>query len=414
MDVYNGMSYFNSVKSYLLGRKKRAVNGLYNCIPFPFPRFRRFLPGTQMGKYIICTANQKIGKTKFCDFVYVYETLFFIMEHPEVKAKILYFCLEESPRKKYIEFLCHLLYRLDRIEMSPTELESTDKDYPVPQEILDKLDSERYQRYIKKFEEMVEYIDNGGNPTGINKKCRDYALSHGHLNLKEVESREIDGTLTKRKIVDPVNPYTPDDPEEYRIILIDNTSNLATEQGLTKREVVEKMSKYCITLRDQLNYTIVVIQHQAQAQEGIENFKLNKIKPSSDGLADAKTTTRDANMVIGIYSPFKYGLTEYEKYDITKFRNHIRFMEVIEDRDYGANGNICPLFFDGAVSFFKELPRPDDYNGMLKVYEALERKKQLKTPKVTLLAFMFTRINNIFNRQKNDTIAHRKECSRKL
>ena len=119
-------------------------------------------------------------------------------------------------------------------------------------------------------------------------------------------------------------------------------------------------------------------------------------------------------MVIGIYSPFKYGLTEYEKYDITKFRNHIRFMEVIEDRDYGANGNICPLFFDGAVSFFKELPRPNDYNGMLKVYEALERKKQLKTPKVTLLAFMFTRINNIFNRQKNDTIAHRKECSRKL
>lgn len=30
-----------------------------------------------------------------------------------------------------------------------------------------------------------------------------------------------------------------------------------------------------------------------QAQEGIENFKLNKLKPSSDGLADAKSTIRD-------------------------------------------------------------------------------------------------------------------------
>ena len=349
------------------------------------------------------------GKTKFCDFVYVYETLFFIMEHPEVRVKILYFCLEESPRKKYTEFLCHLLYRLDRIEISPTELESTDKDHPVPQEILDKLDSERYQRYIKKFEEMVEYIDSEKNPTGINKKCRDYALSHGHLNFKEVDVKELDGTTSKRKIVDPVNPYTADDSEEYRIAILDNTSNLSTESGMKKMETVEKMSKYFITLRDQLNFTIVCIQHQAQAQEGIENFKLNRIKPSSDGLADCKTTTRDANMVIGLYSPFKYGLTEYEKYDITKFRNHIRFMEIIEDRDYGANGNICPLYFDGAVSFFKELPKPDDYTGMQRVYEVLERKKKAKMSKVTLLAFMFTRINKFIH---NDSITNRKECSR--
>lgn len=391
------MSYYKEVKASLEEKRKRAINGLYNCIPFPFKRFRTFLPGTQKGKYIICTANQKIGKTKFCDFVFVYETLFFIIQHPEVRAKILYFCLEESPKKKYTEFLCHLLYRLDKIEISPTELESTDKDYPVSQDILNRLDSERYQIYIKKFEEIVEYIDSGSNPTGVNKKCREYALSHGHLNLKEIEAKDIDGNMIKKNIVDPVNPYTPDDPEEYRIIILDNTSNITSEQGLSKRESVEKMSKYFINLRDQLNYTIVMIQHQAQAQEGIENFKLNKIKPSSDGLADAKTTTRDANMVIGLYSPFKYGLTEYEKYDITKFRNHIRFMEVIEDRDYGANGNICPLFFDGAVSFFKELPKPDNYNEMKKVYEMLEKKKQAKVSKVTLLAFMFTRITNILN-----------------
>ena len=403
------MSYYDSVKSFLLNKRQRALSGLYNCIPFPFPRFKVFLPGTQMGKYIIVTANQKIGKTKFCDFVYVYETLFFIMEHPEVRVKILYFCLEESPRKKYTEFLCHLLYRFDRIEISPTELESTDKDHPVPQEILDKLDSERYQRYIKKFEEMVEYIDSEKNPTGINTKCRDYALSHGHLNFKEIDVKELDGTTSKRKIVNPVNPYTADDSEEYRIAILDNTSNLSTESGMKKMETVEKMSKYFITLRDQLNFTIVCIQHQAQAQEGIENFKLNRIKPSSDGLADCKTTTRDANMVIGLYSPFKYGLTEYEKYDITKFRNHIRFMEVIEDRDYGANGNICPLYFDGAVSFFKELPNPDDYTGMQRVYEVLERKKKAKMSKVTLLAFMFTRINKFIH---NDSITNRKECSR--
>lgn len=391
------MSYFSSVMSYLKGRRERALSGLYNCIPWPFPRFRKFLPGTQMGKFIIVTANQKVCKTKFCDFVYVYETLFFIMQHPEVKVKIFYFCLEESPRKKFIEFQCHLLYRLDNIIISPTELESTDKDYPVPEHILNLLESDKYQAYIKKFEEMVEYIDNEKNPTGINKRCRDYALSHGHLNFKTVQAKDaVTGKMIEKQIIDPVNPYTPNDPEEYRMVILDNASNIATEQGMKKMEAIEKVAKHAITLRDQLNYTFVLIQHQAQAQEGIENFKLNKIKPSSDGLADCKTTTRDANMVIGLYSPFKYGMTDYEGYDITKFRNHIRFMEVIEDRDYGANGNICPLYFDGAISYFSELPKSDDKVAIQKVYNFIENNKNKKKLSVALL--IISKITKIFNK----------------
>jgi hypothetical protein len=155
------------------------------------------------------------------------------------------------------------------------------------------------------------------------------------------------------------------------------------------------MSKYFIALRDQFKYTIVLIQHQSQDKEGNESYKLNRIKPTSDGLADCKTTTRDSNMVIGLYSPFKYGLTEYEGYDITKFKNNIRFMEILEDRDYGANGNICPLYFDGAVSSFSELPRIDDKNGMYRVYKFLEENKDKKNSWISLLSF-----SNIINKFK--------------
>lgn len=394
------MSYFNSVMSFLRARKERAESGKYNCIPWPFPRFRELLPGTEMGKFLIVTANQKVCKTKFCDFVFVYETIFFLMQHPEVRVKIFYFSLEESARKKFIEFQCHLLYRLDGIIISPTELTSTDKDKPVTDHILELLESDRYQAYIKKFEEVVEYVDNEKNPTGINKKLREYALAHGHLNFKTIEVKDpVTGKPAERQVVDPVNPYTPDDPELYIISLVDNAANLSLESGLNKMQTIEKFSKYAITLRDQLNITTILVQHQAQAQEGIENFKLGKIKPSSDGLADCKTTTRDVNMVIGLYSPFKYGLTEYEGYDITKFRNHIRFMEVIEDRDYGANGSICPLYFDGAVSFFSELPRANDSVGIGKVYKFMDNNKLKKKSWVSLVSF--SNIRNIlrFNRK---------------
>lgn len=119
-------------------------------------------------------------------------------------------------------------------------------------------------------------------------------MLNGHLNFITVESKDsVTGKPIEKQIIDPVNPYTPNDPELYKIILLDNAANLSLESGMNKMQTIEKMAKYGITLRNQLNFTFILVQHQAQSQEGIENFKLDKIKPSSDGLADCKTTARD-------------------------------------------------------------------------------------------------------------------------
>lgn len=375
---------FSKVFQGLVERKNRAEQGLYNCIPFPFPRFQQILPGIEKGKYILITSNQKIGKSKFADYLFVYEPLFFAMEHPNFRFKVIYFTLEMSVEAKYHEFLSHLLFRLDNLIVSPTQLKSVDNKHPIDQKILDLLQTERYQRYIRLYEEKVQYEFEDSNPTGINKICRDYAKAHGRFNntMPYEVVNPVTGEKETRYKLDPDNPYTPDDEEEYRIILIDNAANLTPEKGMSKKETIDKMSKYCITLRDQLKYIVVLIQHQAQSQEGVDNLKLDMVKPSTNGLAECKTTGNDISMMIGLYSPFKYGKKTYEGYDITKLRNYCRFMEVIEDRDYGANGNICPLFFNGAVSTWNELPKADDSLGMNAVYnyiDTLERKKREKT-----------------------------------
>ena len=68
--------------SHYREKRLRVINGLFNCLPWPFERFRNYLPGTEKGKYIIVTANQKVGKSKFVDFVYVYSVILFLLEHP--------------------------------------------------------------------------------------------------------------------------------------------------------------------------------------------------------------------------------------------------------------------------------------------------------------------------------------------
>lgn len=361
---------FDRALENLKVRRQRILDGKINCIPLSFPRLRAYLPGIEKRRYNIITANQKVGKSKLADYILVYEPFFYAIEHPDqLRLKILYFTLEMGKEEKFYDFLCHLLYRLDRIRIGPTDLKSTSADKPVPQEILDLIDSERYQKYIRKFKETVTYIDSERNPTGINKYCRNFALSRGKFHFKKVIVKNELGLKEEKEIIDY---YEPDDKDEYVLVILDNYSNLMQESGMNKMQTIEKMSKYFITQRDQFNFNITAIQHQAQAQEGIENQKLNKMMPSSDGLADCKTTTRDVNLILGLYNPFKYGLKDYEGYDITKFRNNIRFMQVIEDRDNGAAGQVCPLFFDGAVSVFNELPLPTDKDGITKCLNYIE------------------------------------------
>lgn len=370
------MSKFNEVQEENKLRRERVLEGKYNCIPFPFERFRKVYPGVEQSKYICITANQKIGKSKFADYIFIYEPLFYMMEHPELKVKVLYFSLEMSAKEKYNEFLCHLLSRLDRIHIDTRELRSVDK--PCDPHIFELLESERYQQYINAYENMVIFNDTDKNPTGIRKFYRDYATAHGHYNYTTIQAmNELTGEMEDKKVLDPIRPYTQDDEDEYRIIILDNAANIATEKNYdTPKKAIEKVSKDGISAKKQLNYIFVLIQHQAQAQEGVENIKLGRMRPTADGLGDAKTTSRDLNCLMGLYNPAKFmGETkqnDYKGYNIARLKNYCRFLEIIEDRDYGAGGCYIGLFFDGAVSTFKELPLPSNKEALEKFYRYAE------------------------------------------
>lgn len=326
--------------------------------------------------------------------MFLYDPLFFCIEHPEIKTKVLYFTLEMSASEKFLEFQSHLLFKLDGITMSPTDLKSTDNAKPVPLEILEKLSSERYQRYTRKFEETVTFIDEISNPTGIYKYCKEYAAAHGHYNCIGTfqKTDPVTGITSTRNIYDPINPYDQDDPEEYRIIILDNATNLTLESGMNKQQTIEKMSKYGIELKKDLKYIFVLIQHQQQMQEGIENFKLDRLKPTADGLGDCKLTIRDCDVAFGLYSPFKFEKETYDGYNIKRLKNYSRFLEVMEDRHYGASGSICPLFFNGASSDFEELPRADDTEGLNQVYSIIDNIERQRVTGPSTLLLLFSKI----------------------
>ena len=54
---------FDSVYQQIIDNKRLREEGKDIAIPFPFARFSEEIPGIQKGRYIITTANQKVGKT---------------------------------------------------------------------------------------------------------------------------------------------------------------------------------------------------------------------------------------------------------------------------------------------------------------------------------------------------------------
>ena len=372
------------VLSNLQERRDRILNGQLNCIPSPFKRFRNDFIGIEQSCYYCITASTKGGKSQFTSYTFIYEPLMFCYyTNKDIDLKVLYFPLEETPERILQRFISWLLFTHSKgeIRISPRDLRSTTD--AVPQEILDILQEEEIQNIINYFEEHIIFSTET-NPTGIYKFCKQYAEENGTVYTKPGKYKDELGTVRETQVFDR---YVQNNPNEIRLIIIDTINLIDTERGLSLKQSMDKMSEYLAKyLRNRYHYSPVVIQQQAFEGEGNDAYKLNKFKPSIANNGDSKYTARDSNIVLGLFSPFKFGLAEYEGYDIRKFKDNIRFLEVLISRD-GELGGVCPLLFDGAVSAFKELPRPNEVNELNSIYEYLNK---LRNPRKEISKIFFS------------------------
>lgn len=376
----------NRVINDLEERRNNLLNGNINSIPSPFKRFRNDFIGIEQEQYVVVTAPTKGSKSQFTNFMYVFTPVLYAYNNPDkVELKILYFTLEESAERIVQRFMSFLLNYLSKgeIRISPRDLRSTDNNKPLDSKILEILRSEEYNNILDFFEKTVEFFSDNCNPTGMYKICRDYALSQGKVITKKAKYGEEE--------FEKFDKYIPNNPKLYKLVITDHIALIEKERGFTDKQAIDKWSEYIVKyLRNRYKFTCIDIQQQAFEGEGIEAQKLGKIEGSVSSLGDSKYTARNANLVLGLFSPFKFELKEYKGYDITKFKDHIRFLKIYVTRD-GSMGGVCPLFFDGAVCSFKELPRPEDTENMKKIYAYLERLKS--TTAKTFLIYGINKFN---------------------
>lgn len=367
------MSLIRRVINNVKEARNRIFEGKINCIPISFPRFRREFPGIRKKTYYLVSGGAKAGKTQITNYLFVYNTLLYAYNNPgKITPKIFYYNLEEDEEDITLRFMSYLLYTLYGIEVSTTDLESVDERKPLSQDILDKLESPEFLAIMEYYEEHVSFMPSR-NPTGVWKDVTNYAKSHGKTIYEEYTYTDDFGKEQKgRKVVN----YIPDDPNEHVIIITDHVSLLETEKGGTLKQAIDKLSEYYIIFRNRYKYIPVAVQQQNIESIGLEAFKADKIRPTLAGLADSKNPGKDCTVFLGITNPHGAGKENDLGYDIRKFKGNFRSLEVVLNRK-GQSNSICPLYFNGAVNYFNELPLPDNTAEISKVYDFLKRKTSM-------------------------------------
>ena len=290
------VSLYSTTLQKLEDRRDRILDGGVNCIPSPFKRFINDYCGIEQDTYYCITSYTKGGKSQLTSFMFMYKTVIFsYFTKADLDFKIIYFPLEETKERIMQRFMSWVLFRVTHgaMRVSPKDLRSTVK--PVSQEVLDRLAQPDIQDILQYFEEHVVFPTESPNPTGIYKYCKQYAEEHGKVYKKTVKMKDEFGVMQDVEVFDH---YEQDNPNEYRMIIIDTINLIDTERGMNLKQSMDKLSEYLAKyLRNRYHYSPIVIQQQSFESEGNDSFKLGRVRPSVYGLGDSKYISRDKQFI---------------------------------------------------------------------------------------------------------------------
>ena len=88
-------------------------------------------------------------------------------------------------------------------------------------------------------------------------------------------------------------------------------------------------------------------------------------------MGNSKESQRDQILIFGLFAPNRYGIVDYEGYNIARLKDNYRSFIIMESNICEPNKEI-PTYFNGAGSIYRELPKIQDMTE--KIYKSIENK----------------------------------------
>jgi len=318
----------------------RGKKGYNVGLTMGFDRLTDHVCNIQQGRYDTIGGATGTGKTALVDSAYVFHPYDYIRTHGSFyNFEIIYYSLEIEPTVKLAKFVARKIWEDHNILTNINQIYSKG-NHKVPKKVLDILDS--YEEYFDEMQEKTLFFRSSMSPNYLYKDLMDYAEARGKF------IRNKDNIVIQ---------YIPKDPFLITLVIIDHIGLIEgnrEDQG-NKKKAIDRASKILVYFRNMCKFSPVVVSQFNRGIEGMDRKENDTQEPQLSDFKDTGATQEDANTVMALFHPFKYGMEKHRGYPIMQLQRRYRSNHILKNRD-GMDGLVVGMHFLGEVGKFKELP----------------------------------------------------------
>lgn len=294
-----------------------------------------FLPGTT---YLIGAASG-VGKSSFALWTYVYNPLkaYLNGEEPSRDPHWKLFSLEMTRSQVYAKLVSMYIFDNYGETLRFKDIFSRGKDCILSDEHYELL--RKCTDFIKVLDERLDFYEGSLTEAIYLREVDEFIKRFGHFEGDR---------------------YIPNNPNQILGVLVDHFSLIKASNGRTKKEEIDAISRDSVQIRNKTG--IVSPIHIAQFNRDSSNqerMKQGIQDPAQNDFKDSGSIYDDSHIVIGLFSPHKYKLATYKKYNIKILEQCFIGTFLLKSR-FGTSDMMIPTGYYGDVTHFVDLPKPEN------------------------------------------------------
>jgi len=303
-----------------------------------------------------------------------------IEEQDPIDYKVILFSMERSKELRLAKWVCQMIYRKYNILMSvPYLLSWGNRKSRVTQEQFNLV--VEITEWCENLLEHVTIYDGVVTPKQFYELLIQDALSKGtsygyieiETNSGDLEYRKYKkrGNSKKEYIRDEEGPqfgkfqkvYVADNPKQINLFVLDHIGKLIKEHGMTDKDVLDKASEYCTTIRDVFGYSPVVVSQFNR--NSLDTHRRKTPLPEEGDFAGSSKMYYDADLVYALFNPSKHQMDLMEPYNVKALNsvngaNRFRSLHLLKN-SYGIDNGWLGMGYIGEVGEFRQLnPNMDE------------------------------------------------------
>lgn len=315
-----------------------GLNGDNWGMPMGMPKLESLIDGVTQKTLSLVFGESGSGKSSFVLYCYVYRPLMDNLDNDNYN--LIYFSLELGRPIILAKLMSMYIYETYGHILSMKDIFSKRKNK--------KLSDIEYKyikdskKWLQKILKKITIYDKAINSDLFAKKMKAELEKRG--KFKETDNNVI---------------YIPNNKKQVFLGIVDH---MALLQGKTKEEI-DKTAQMMIQFRRICGTSFTAVMQANRDVTSMDRRKSGFMDLQRSDVRDSSSVEQACDVMIGIFDPIRQNLKTHKNYQCDRLKNVYKSIQLLKSR-YDTGDMCIAAGFYGSCGIWKELPKPDEMEGM--------------------------------------------------